>query len=470
MKFEYYPASPFQKAEYFKHLYAKNKIKPFNCSINTILKHVEIESLNKVFDSILERYEIFRTTLIMDHGQILQKVWPYKPSLLEIEIIDISTADQKVELLNSIVFQRRYKIFFPDKYPWIDACLIKKDEDEYFLFINIPHMIIDGVSIGILKSEMNLLYHAFVNKNHINLGETYQFGDYLTELYNELNGEKGLKHRIYWSDLLKDPPIHTLTTKLSKNKLETNISYKDFILSELMSVYGNTSIRAQEHFWGNVSYINLKPGVAYEFQLEDEKFQIINNISNNSQVTISAAIQAIFCLTIFKMTGEKDFLIGLCSDLREKKMHKDLIGFMINTVMTRHKLDGDQSFTDFVKIVYSNNLKSFRHKVYPFDMVLYENNISLPRIGTLFLNIINVKSLVYDRKNEYTPEQYNEIVYNTYFDIDCLIYVFSNGIRFCCRYNPDLFSSDNIDDLFSLYKQIIDNLKDSYSVPISSIF
>ncbi len=467
--FEYYPASPFQKAEFMKHLYAKQKIQPFNCTISTNLKIVDVNILKKVFDTIIERYKIFRTSLIMKNGEILQQVWPFHSSILDIDFIDISTVNQQVEMLNSIVFQKRYRIFFPDQYPWLDVCIIKKGEKDYILFICIPHMVMDAASIGILKKELNVLYKAYIKDEKIVLPVTFQFCDYIQTVYEELRSNKGVQHRVFLSKLLQDIPKNNLTTKFSITEDNRIYSYKESLLNELKQAYGNISKKAQKRFWGNVSYIYRKPGAPFIFFMDEARFVILKEVSASTNMSMSTILQAIFCLLVFKLTGEEEILLGICTDLRDTDRLNEIIGFMINTVFSRHRIHKEKYISDFFKDVFSTTLQSYRHKICPFDMILYESDISLEYAGSLFLNIMTLNSTISEKKYEQVPEQYEEKKYNTYFNIDCIIHIYNNGIHFNCSYNPELFSRPTIEFFFSQYMLILDNFNNLSEMKVRDI-
>jgi hypothetical protein len=455
---EYFEASFFQKSEFLKHSCSSKKIQTLNCSLKINLDKADIKVVERVFNSIIERHKIFRTILVMEKDEILQKVLPYNSKMLKIDLLDISDISQNSEILNNIIFQRRYRIFLPDECPWMDVCLIKISSSENLLFINIPHMIIDGVSINCLERELREFYKAYSKNESISLPEAFQFGEYIQDVYKEINSSKGYEHKMYWSHILQDLPKRNLTTEFSKDKTKRIKSYEESILSELKETFGEISDKTKKSFLGNVSYIQLKQGAAYDFFLNGSRFEILKRLSISANINLPTIIQSVFFLLILKLTGEKDIIMGMSANNRNRKEYSEVIGFLISTILLRHSINKDKKIIDFVKEIYMSTLKSLKHKIYPFDQVLWESDLSLQFIGSLFLNIISNNTPMREKKYDYLPDKCDEIIYYTYFDIDCNINVFTNGIMFYCRYHSESFNRETIEMIFSNYISIIDKL------------
>ena len=468
INFQYYEAASLQKYEFLVNLYFKNHLKPINCSLCNKLKLIDIDALRKTFKILIERHKVLRTTLVMRENKIMQKVWPYEPDMFNLEIHDISKSDNPSIIVNELSNNQEKKIFYPDQFPNLLITIIKLNKKEYYIIMTIPHRISDAETMWYLKKEINFIYKECLNKKSITLPIAYPFGDYLNETIQELESRNALKHKVFWNKLLRDIPTNNITTKCSAFKERKITSYKEQIFNELQSFGIDTVLDIQKHFLGNIISLSDEPSSSFCFIIDKRRLKILKIMSVKTTIKLPLIIMATYFLLIFILTGEKDIIIGILTNLRDKEKLKNVIGCMVDTILIRHKINEDQTVFEFLKDICISALQSFRHKIYPISMALHENDVSFPSVSSIILNIISHETE--SSMDAHSPEiKHSDTKYTDKFDMFFDINIYTNCINYTGRYKSELFTKSTIERIYVEYLNLIDKLGDFSTMKINDL-
>ncbi|NOU17767.1 MAG: hypothetical protein HOO91_09435 [Bacteroidales bacterium] len=465
----YYEASQTQKAAFIGHLYAKTKkqIVPFNVSGSIKIKNLNLEALKKAFDILIQRHEIFRTTLLMVNGEVKQKIWDHDSALFNIKITNLNKSKNKEKQLDQLRSDFSQVLFKCNQRPWLRAELVMFDEKISILLMVTPHMISDDSSINFIKKELSLIYEAYLNGESIDIPKTFQYKDYVTEINEILRSDKGEKYRLYWKNVLNELPSNNLTTLFANSKSNKSTSYKETIRKEINECCRTISTKMENDFFGTVSFLKFERGASYHFIIDSQRLTILKGLVKKSNVSMPHIIIATFHLLIYKLTGERDNIIGICSNTRERKELYNIIGCLTNTVLFRYKIEESIDLIGYIKNVYIGFFKALRHQIYPFEKALCDSDVPFHRISNLFLNIIGSEDVI---NNNYNQEAvHRENAGNPYFNIDCGITIYNNIIDISCGYKTSLFSKDTIEFIFNSYLQLIDSFKINTTQKIQDI-
>ncbi|NVO08830.1 MAG: hypothetical protein HXX16_02605 [Bacteroidales bacterium] len=455
----YYEASQTQKAAFIGHLYAKTKkqIIPFNVPDSIKIRNLNLEAIKKAFDILIQRHEIFRTTLLMVDGEVKQKVWDHDSSLFDVSIVNLKKSKDKEGKLNKLKCDFNQVLFKCDQRPWLRIKIIQLNENISILLLVAPHMITDVRSMQFIKKELSFIYKAQLEGESIDDSKVLQYKDYIAEINEILRSDKGEKHRLYWLNILRELPNNNLTTLFSNNNFNKNKSYKETLRIEMNECCRKVSTKMEYDFFGTVSFLKFEQGAGYSFIIDSQRLAILKRLVHESNANMSHIIIATFHLLLYKLTGERDNIIGICSNMRDRKELDNLIGCLTNTVLFRHKIEESVDLIDFIKTVYVSFIKTLRHQIYPFEKALYDSDVPLHRISNLFLNITSSENVISNNDNQHPIHTDN--IGNPYFDINCGISIFDNIIEVSCGYKTSLFTKDTIDFIFSKYLELIDGFK-----------
>jgi hypothetical protein len=453
----YFDVSLSQKANFFWSLCVKKKAIPFNISFSIDLRNVNYGALNKTFSFLIQQYEIFRTTLLMIDGVVKQKVLAYDPKSFKIEFIDLINSLDKMEILEKLKTDSQQIIFKPYQHPWINVKLVRVEEKKHRLLISIAHMICDMISVGYIKKEISQLYESCIRGEDLIPSNIIQYKDYISEINEILKSEKGEKHRVYWMDVFKEIPSNNLTSTCSNFKHHKSESYRAIIQREIKECCGELSPMKAFAILGEVSFLKYSKGSAYFIYIDQKRMAFLKGLHEISHVNLSVILIATFHLLIFIITGERDVVIGLNVNLRDNKRFKEVIGFLINTVLLRYKIDDSLTIINYIQEIWTCFTRAFRHRIYPFEKALFDSDVPLHRVGTFFLNIKNHEDIIGNADN--LNAFHKEGIEYPYFDIDCHINLFKNIVEIQCNFKTDFFTKSSIESIFKTYMHLIDNFK-----------
>jgi len=462
---KYYPASQSQKIHFIRDFY---DLRTINSTLTLYIEVFNYSALKKTFEILIRRHAIFRTTLVRVNNEVKQRVWMYKRAHFIIDIIDIRTITVKEETINKVYQSSVTKRFKSDQFPWLDIKLVQVKENYSILITALPHMIVDAQSIEIIRHEICKIYTSLLTGEKLHLSTPFQYKDYITEADALLKTEKGERHRKYWIKLLKEPPLTNISTYVSEKNRTKSQPYKDSIREEMTKSFHSISEIAESDFIGNVSFINYSEGKAFQFYLDQRRFAIVKKLSKETQVGIPVVIIATFHILLFKLTGEKDVITGVNTTLRDNDNVNSIIGFLVNTILFRYKVEDSWSLIHYIRCLNIRFLESLTHRVYPHELALYDSDISLQQIGIFFLNIVKHENItIGDIEPELVHLDYNT---SPYFDIDCDIAIYENTAGIKLRYKTEIFNRSAIESIFLNYLKLVDYFELDLYVKIGDIF
>ncbi len=194
----------------------------------------------------------------------------------------------------------------------------------------------------ILKREFAQLMDAYGKGEENPLSPLpVQYKDY-TQWYNHrLSGENLKEHRDYW-------------TKTFEGGVPSLGLPADYPRPKLKSFTGE--------------YIR--------FSLNKEITGGLRRIAGENNTTLYVVFLSLMNVLLYRYTGQGDIVIGTPVAGR---VHEDLesqIGFYINMLALRNKLEPGLTFREFLQGVRSNTFNVFEHQLYPFDLLVRELNLA----------------------------------------------------------------------------------------------
>ncbi|PHB36096.1 condensation domain-containing protein, partial [Bacillus pseudomycoides] len=139
-------------------LWFLDQLEPGNVSYNipaaiSFKGTLNVQALNESINEIIRRHEILRTVFKEVEGKPVQVVAPFQQK--NIEVIDLTklVKEKKEYEKNELIKKEAHRAFDLNKGPLIRECLIKLDELEHILMLNMHHIISDGWSMDVIIKE-----------------------------------------------------------------------------------------------------------------------------------------------------------------------------------------------------------------------------------------------------------------------------------------------------------------------------
>ncbi|HYC28606.1 MAG TPA: condensation domain-containing protein, partial [Chitinophagaceae bacterium] len=140
-------------------------------------------------------------------------------------------------------------------------------------------------------------------------------------------------------------------------------------------------------------------GDALRFSIGKEQSAKLNAIAKSTDATLFIVTLSLYNVLLSKICGQQEVTVGIPVVNRPNADLMNVIGFFVNTLALQNNVDDEMSFTDLIRKVRANSIRSFENQDYPFeqlvaqidarrdpgrnpvfDVVLEFDNLDMPRI------------------------------------------------------------------------------------------
>jgi amino acid adenylation domain-containing protein len=294
------------------------------------------DAFQQTVQTLVDRHEILKTVFITVDGEPRQKI--IRDFSFDLEVIDHRYLDGEVkqEKTRHRYYEIANWVFDLEKGPLFRIVMIRLEEGQFLLVINMHHIITDGWSEQIIYREFVTLYNSFNLGNQITLPPLkFQYKDY-TQWHNSMIVEGHFDQSgSYWLDKFKDKP--------NGIELPTDHSRKP----------------VQTFNGGRVS-----------FSISKEEGVQLYALSQAQGATYFMSVLTLLNIFLYKYTGQDDIIVGAPIANRKHPELHNMIGFFVNTLVYRNKMDPAQSFTDVLANIKKEALTSYEYQDFPFDLLM----------------------------------------------------------------------------------------------------
>lgn len=381
------------------------------------------EAIDHAVYSIIERHEILRTVFDTDEkGELRQFIKSSKEINLSVFHGDLRTSDDKQNRINTIIDSETTKAFNLKEGPLLRCSLYQLDEDEFVFIYVMHHIISDGWSMGLLVKELLLFYNSYLAGVMTPLQPLrIQYKDFAYWQQNHIESTDVNKHKAYWINQFSgDLPVLEFPVDNNRNTIKS--------------------------FNGN----------SVDAKIEKPFMQMLKNSCDDIDATVFMGLMAVVNGLLYRYTNQDDIIIGIPIAGREHVDLENQIGFYVNTLAIRTKIDSESNFKELLKATKKVALEAYEHQVFPFDELV--ESLGLKR--DMSRNPIFDVMVTYHKseKEEGLNDQLNNVEINTVttksnqatlFDLTFNFHEIEEELFFSIEYNSDLFQQSTIEQLVS---------------------
>jgi len=304
-------------------------------------------AFEKTFQTIAARHESLRTTFIIVANEPKQKIHHSRQFEFKVRYIDLRKKENRDQESQRLIVKEAKTTFNLEKGPLLRLILIHLEEEKYIFLYIVHHIICDGWSMRVMFQEFMLLYHRFRQGKGNRLAPLrIHYKDYSTWHNHQLKGESLERHRQYW--------LKQFSGELPALKLPTD--------------YERPAVKTFS-------------GSQIKFTLDEEISASLEALCRETDASLFMVLLAAvnILLFIYSNYSQEYIVIGAPSAGRE---HNDLlnqVGFYINTLPIRTKIQAGDTFKKILVKVKETLLDTFEHQVYPFDMLVEELGLNAAR-------------------------------------------------------------------------------------------
>ncbi|GGA93520.1 non-ribosomal peptide synthetase [Puia dinghuensis] len=404
------------------------------CEAYEIAGDLDRAILENTIYRLIERHEILRTSFVYKDNELYQKI--HDPATLDfkVEYINLESELDPAAEVHKIIDLAVHRKFDLDKAPLLRVLLIRLSDKRHTVLINMHHIINDGWSDSIFINDFLTIYNSLYENTEIRMPPLpIQYKDFSEWQNKELEGEQYNTHKNYW--------LNQLAGELPVLELPASCDRPDTITYN---------------------------GKELSFDLSFHLTRHLDEFAKKHEITLFSTLVAILNVLFYKYTGEKDIVIGTYNGSRDHPDLENQIGFYINTLVLRNRVDPDKPFVSFAKAVSATVLGALEHRIYPFDMLidqlqvkrdlsraplfdvligLQNFNDTIQRTGPLklFTNNFRVKDLQVDKQT-------------SIYDLNFMFREQGGSLYLSLRFNTDIYTDQDIHRMVGHFRAIADSL------------
>jgi len=398
---------------------------------------LDIEILRRAFEEIVRRHESLRTRFEMRNGEGVQIISPVGQWLLPVENISSLDDEEKENKVREFIAQESLTPFNLSRGPLLRTrVLIVSDvtasRPEYIVAFNMHHIISDGWSVDVLMRELVTLYDAYAKGQASPLAELpIQYVDFAIWQRQWLQGDTLKKQIDYWKNHLQGAP-QSIALPTDRPRQASHAAR----------------------------------GAEYVHWLEKELTHALSQYCQQHNVTTFMVMLAALQVLLAKLTGERDICVGTPIAGRNRAELENLIGFFLNGMVMRTKLDGNPLSSQIIERVKETCLGAFANQDVPAEMWMYEmgvdrslNHIPGAQIAFILQNTAAARSNKEPQAlGALTIEQIESATGTAKHEICLMATENPDGILCVFEYDADLFNPDTIARFARRYERVLRTL------------
>jgi len=304
---------------------------------------LDVDALARGMDALRARHETLRTTFEDRADGPVQVIHPPEPRPLPLTDLSFLSAGEREAEVRRRTDADANTGFDLVAGPLVRAELLRLSADEHVLLLCMHHIVSDGWSMGVFARELGVLYAAAREGREAHLPPlAVQYADFAAWQRESLKGDTLGRLTAFWRDALEGaPPALDLPTDRLRPPAESH--------------RGRT----------------LKSRIAPETAARLRAF------ARAEGATLFNVLTAAFRAVLARHAGEADVVLGTPVANRRKSELEGLVGFFVNTLPLRARVDADAGFGALVRREKAVALAAFDHQDLPFDHIVEE--LKLPR-------------------------------------------------------------------------------------------
>ncbi|WP_081735117.1 non-ribosomal peptide synthetase [Paenibacillus gorillae] len=406
---EHYPVTSPQKR-----MYLQQQAVPDDRSYNLPeLLHlngaIDPERLEAVLQAIVERHESLRTTFHVIDGEIRQRIHPAIPFRLITMEVDEDAADG--------VLQSLFQPFSLDTAPLLRAALLTLGPERHMLFLDMHHIASDGMSAGILLSDLMTLYQGG-SLPPLSL----QHKDYA--VWQEGRPLSGNAER-YWREQCQgDWPTLALPADTKRPPVKSN-------RGETFDVYVDSGLASA-----------------------------VRSLAAERGVTPFMVLLSAYYTFLAHYTGADDIAVGTPIAGRNRRELEAITGMFTGTLVLRAYPRADKSFSAFLSEVKEITTGAYAHADYPFEEIAQWVDRRDASRSPLFDTMFIMQNLgIPNSSSEGMSYRHQRFEHGT-AKYDLMIQAVENGekLRLVVEYSADLFHRETAERFIRHYVQLLRSL------------
>ncbi len=385
-------------------------------------------ALNRAFQALIERHEIWRTTFAYVAEKVVQAIHASLPIEIPFHDLTALAPETRAGVATRIATPDATRPMDLGLGPLLRARLFKLDEESYRLYLVIHHLVHDGASIyRVLISELPQIYDAFASGRPSPLPPVpLQYADFAVWQTRLLANDGASRQFEYWR-------------------------------RQLSGDLAPLALPADHPRPAAFSYC----AEAADFLLPAEIAARIRERAQAEGVSPVMLLLAAYKAVLFRYSGQTDLAVGTVVDVRSRREFLRVPGFMMNTVALRSHPRPGRTFRDFLGEVRDLVLGAIANGDVPFDRLVRDLHIPRdPGRNPIFQAMFNYEPAEPNPHPQWSITQGEVSAAACKVDLDFQFDEQPRGYAVRITYCSDLFDRSTIDRLYRNWRCLLQSALD----------
>lgn len=400
-----------------------------------LMGELNVPALQQAIEFLIDRHEIFRTSIRLNDGKPSQNIeTAISFTLEETDLSSLDIADRKSESQRLIAEFTNQSIDVEQAPLW-RIHLLRISENEHYLLRTVHHLIFDHWSGSVFHRETALLYAAFAEQQPSPLKSLpIQYGDYAVWQRHILNPAFIEAAMEFWRGHLSD------------NSAPLELPYNNRPSDRLLN----------------------REGALATHSIPEPLIHALSKFSEQQGVSLFVVFLAIFKILLHACTGQRDLVVCIPVSGRDRVELRGLIGYFNNIIALRSEIRPELKISEVLSEVSHNTLDSQPFQNLPFQKlseITARAGIQLNRAAFSMLNTpsrpvvmgdISIESIKTAKKSED-------------FELFWAIHRHVGQWNLVVRYRTALFEPDSIMVLMEKYILLLERISANPSATVSEL-
>jgi len=291
---------------------------------------LNIETLQRCVAVAVRRHDALRTRVVVLNGVPVQEISGPVEQVLKISDLSSLSVNNRESEVQRLIEEQILQPIHVSVGPLFEARLLRLHEEEHVLVITMEHIISDGVSHGILLSEIFAAYKQMAKGGALSLPPIpFQFANYAVWQRDFLKSWLE-RHGAYWGERVA--------------------GYKRLRFPDDQ---GATFVTCP--YWGVV-----------QFQISRQLKAELREWSRLRKTTVVMSIFTVYVALVLRWCNASNAVIGYQSDGRVSAEMQHTIGYFSVTLYLQIELHRDDSFVDLMRRVAEEYLNMREHPTFSY--------------------------------------------------------------------------------------------------------
>jgi len=297
-------------------------------------------ALQQSLQEIVRRHGVFRSVFRMRDGELIQIV--ISPRKQTLRMIDLSSLAETAREARSqqVALEDTARPLDLAQSPLLRGALLRLGVDDHVLQLTTHHIVHDDWSTGIFSRELSELYQAFAAGTESPLHDlTFQYGDYVRWLQEQLQGNALRSRLSYWKEQLASATgFQHLATDFARQAKSGTINR------------------------------GAREGIVLPTDLGNS----LKELSRQERVSLFMLLLAGFQALLHRRSNDEEIGVASCAANRPLAEVEGVIGRFGNDIFLRTRLSGNPTFRELLIRVREVALNAYSDQSLPFGKVLKE--------------------------------------------------------------------------------------------------